>query len=597
VNFLCPACRTPLPTAAPAVVACAQCGVEVDLTRVDTAPGQARLWPEVDLSGEQLGNFKLVARLGSGGMGTVYSAEGLTGRCAVKVLSPSMAADPGLRERFRREAKALHAVLHRGVVRIIEEGSQNGFCWYAMEHVEGSDLRARLAQGPMPPQEVEALARELLDALAAVHDAQLVHRDVKPANILLSPTGARLCDFGIAHFDAATTLTESAALLGSLRYMAPEQRAGQTSAKSDLYALGLVLHEALAKGLPGEAELPFSTPRRLKRLIEALLQTAPRLRPESAHAAAKMIALPKRGQVPAAVLVASAVLGVAVFGSWAVVGTQVKPPEPLPRLLNPPPPAAQQATSEPVAVPNAAEPVTEAPVDAGAIASAAPDAGTFVVAEAAQGYPLTVLTPPEVMGGLSKETVTAVLDRHLAELASCYETGLKANPDLAGDVTVRFMVRAPDAEGRTPPVLRFVLRGAKPMAEVAPRVSKKKKAATQEPTEEQSGDELPTEAPPKVTPTFGAVADLTVDRATLQNKLVLSCILKRVAGWRFPFPRKPALVSATWTFAPTGGEQRLTPLKQAPLVKAKALRDEVKPADKSAKRAGKGDPKDVNTKN
>src|SRR5262245_6820292 len=209
MNFLCPACKTPPPVATPVVIACSQCGVEVDLTRVDTAPGQARLWPEVDLTGESLGTFKLTARAGSGGMGTVYVAEGLTGRCAVKVLSPQLAADPGLRERFRREAQALRKVQHPGVVHIIDEGTQNGFCWYAMEHVEGKDLRARITEGPMPYAEVETLARQLLDALGAVHDAQLVHRDLKPGNILLSVSGARLCDFGIARFDGATTLTES----------------------------------------------------------------------------------------------------------------------------------------------------------------------------------------------------------------------------------------------------------------------------------------------------------------------------------------------------------------------------------------------------
>src|SRR5690606_33230861 len=137
----------------------------------DTAPGQAKLWPEVDLTGETLGTFKLVSRAGSGGMGTVYVAEGLTGRAAVKVLSPQLAADPSLRERFRREAQALRAVQHPGVVHGVDERTKDGFCWYAMEHVEGTDLRARLMQGPLPPPEVEALARQLLDALAAVHSA------------------------------------------------------------------------------------------------------------------------------------------------------------------------------------------------------------------------------------------------------------------------------------------------------------------------------------------------------------------------------------------------------------------------------------------
>lgn len=315
MNFLCPACRTPLPVSAPEVVACTQCGVEVDLTRVDTAPGQARLWPEVDLVGEQLGAYTLTSRAGSGGMGTVYVAEGPAGRCAVKVLSAGLAADPALRERFKREAHALRTVQHANVVRILDEGSDRGFCWYAMEYVEGADLRARLLKGALTVFVVERLAREMLGALGAVHAAQLVHRDLKPGNILLSPQGARLCDFGIARVDGASTLTESAALLGSLRYMAPEQRSGHTSPRADLYSLGVVLHEALGGGLVGDGERP-STPRRLARLIDALLQTQPSRRPVDAAAALKLLEPPSRGLV--ATLAAAGVVGVAgaLFAAW-----------------------------------------------------------------------------------------------------------------------------------------------------------------------------------------------------------------------------------------------------------------------------------------
>ncbi len=518
MNFLCPACRTPLPAALPAVVACTQCGVEVDLTRVDTAPGQARLWPEVDLSGETLGNFKLLSRAGSGGMGTVYLAEGLAGRCAVKVLSAQMAADPGLRERFRREAQALRAVQHKGIVRIIDEGAENGFCWYAMEHVEGPDLRARLASsGPLPAAEVESIARDLLDALAAVHDAQLVHRDLKPANILLSSTGARLCDFGIARFDGATTLTESAALLGSLRYMAPEQRAGQTSPKSDLYALGLVLHEALTKSLPGETELPASTPRRLRKLIEQLLQSAPRLRPADARAAAAMIAVKQQSGLPRSVLVGAPLLVVAAFGAWAVLALQATPPVMVP--LPPPqlPPSAVIATAE-------------AANDAGAVPVADVEATPQVPPPTP--YSLTTLDDATVTGGLQTATVTEVLQAHLRDLSVCYEDERSRLPGLTGALAARFVVRAAPAQGRTPPVLRVVLAGGPP----APQ------------TKVLGTGTVGT------SPGIGRVTSVELLKTSLQDKLVIACVLEKIRTWRFPQPvGEPATIEATWHFAPTGG--------------------------------------------
>ncbi|MCA3010830.1 MAG: protein kinase, partial [Myxococcaceae bacterium] len=283
-NFLCPSCRTPLPRdPSQGLVTCTQCSVQVDLTRVDTAPGQARLWPEVDLRGETLGGHALRARLGSGGMGTVYEAESPAGRVvAVKVLSPMLAAEPALRERFRREVRSLTAVKHPRVVQLFEQGEDRGFCWYSMEQVAGADLRQRLEKGVMPPAEVEALAASLLEALSAVHDAGMVHRDLKPANVLLAPDGPRLCDFGIAQVSGATTLRESAALVGSLRSMAPEQRWGQADRRSDLFSLGVVLHECFSRGVPGEQPLPQGTPRHLAQFIERLTHQNPKRRPGSA---------------------------------------------------------------------------------------------------------------------------------------------------------------------------------------------------------------------------------------------------------------------------------------------------------------------------
>jgi serine/threonine-protein kinase len=327
MNFLCPACRTPLPGArVDLVVPCSACGVQVDLARVETAPGVARFSPEVDLTGETLGGFRLVGRLGAGGMGTVYAAEGSQGPCAVKVLSTLVAADPAVRARFRREAEALRQLQHPAIVRVLAEGEERGFCWYAMERVDGPDLRARLTKdGPLPWPEVEGLARRMLDALGAAHERGFIHRDVKPGNILLAPDGAKLCDFGIARLDGATTLTESAALIGSLRYMAPEQqRLGRAVAQSDLFALGLVLYEALAGDFPGERPLPPGVPARLRRLLTRLLAERIEDRPDGAEAARRL--LERRVPVGALAVGTSAVAALAAFLLLGPVATSQQPP-------------------------------------------------------------------------------------------------------------------------------------------------------------------------------------------------------------------------------------------------------------------------------
>lgn len=371
MNFLCPSCRTPLPREQTiGLVTCTQCSVQVDLTGVDTAPGQARLWPEVDLKGETVSGHALLQRLGSGGMGTVYEAESPVGApVAMKVLSPMLAAEPALRERFRREARALTKVKHPRVVQLFEEGEDKGFCWYSMELVKGLDLRHRLEKGVLSAAEVDALAVALLEALGAVHEAGVVHRDIKPANILLGPEGPRLCDFGIAQVSGATTLTESAALLGSLRYMAPEQRWGKADDRSDLYALGVVLHEALAGGVPGEQPLPGSVPAYLVRFIDKLTQQSPALRPSSAAEAMKLLTQWRSGALRRlaiggglAAVVLAGVIGAFVFG-----GSATETPEPVaPTPVNTTPPVAAPLVVDAGAAvePDAGAPTT---MDAGSL--------------------------------------------------------------------------------------------------------------------------------------------------------------------------------------------------------------------------------------
>lgn len=312
MSFLCPSCHTPLPPQRErTLLSCSGCGVSIDLRDVDTAPGAPGLSPERDLGGQVLGAYRLGARLGSGGMGIVYAAEGPEGAVAVKVLARGAASDPALRTRFRREAEALLALVHPAVVRVYAHGEHEGVAWYAMERLDGEDLARRLARGPLPAPEVQALAEQLLSGLACIHGRGLVHRDLKPSNVLLFPSGAKLCDFGVARVEGARTLTESAALVGSLAYMAPEQRRGRSSAASDLYALGVLLCEAATGRLPEELSLDELQPRRLRTLVTGLLAVRPEDRPASAEQArAMLVGAGSRGRPRQAALVVGLLVGV-----------------------------------------------------------------------------------------------------------------------------------------------------------------------------------------------------------------------------------------------------------------------------------------------
>ncbi len=367
MNFLCPSCRTPLPPpGANQSAGCTQCGVVVDLTGIDTAPGQARLWPQIDLVAETLGGFKLERTLGAGGMGAVYAATGPTGaQVAVKVLSPLLAAEPGLRERFRREAHALRALNHPGVVRILDQGEERGFCWYAMERIEGADLREVLKKGRMTALEAEKLARALLEALVAVHGAGLVHRDIKPGNILLAAAGPKLCDFGIARFDGQSTLTESAAILGSLRYMAPEQRWGKSGPLSDLYGVGVVLHEALFGGVPGEVATEGRVPEWMTDFVNLMVSVRAEDRPPSAQAALKVLAIFKsrRRRMVLTTLGMLAFVGLVAGGGVYALSVRTRAVE------LPPPPPVRVA---PVVIEVVDAGLPEVVVDAGVVVEPAP---------------------------------------------------------------------------------------------------------------------------------------------------------------------------------------------------------------------------------
>ena len=214
----------------------------------------------MDISpGTRLGPYEVVAHLGAGGMGTVYRARDtrLSRDVALKLLPSWASSDPRMRERLSREAHAISALSHPNICRLYDVGSSDGADYLVMELLVGETLAHRLARGPLPRDEALRIAGEIALALDAAHRVGIVHRDLKPANVMLTRDGARLLDFGLAKAfapstdtnaaTAASPLTGEGAMVGTMRYMAPEQvEGGEVDARTDVFAFGLVLYEMLA---------------------------------------------------------------------------------------------------------------------------------------------------------------------------------------------------------------------------------------------------------------------------------------------------------------------------------------------------------------
>src|SRR4051794_5179428 len=202
--------------------------------------------------GEAIGGFRIGSLLGRGGMGAVYLAthERLQRKVALKVLVPELAADAAFRERFIRESQLAALLEHPNVIPIYDADEVDGVLYLAMRYVEGSDLRTVLDdKGMLAPPRTVAIVEQVAAALDAAHGAALVHRDVKPANILLAQPGSQvyLSDFGLAKQRDAAGLTRTGTFMGSVDYCAPEQIEGlPVDGRADIYALGSVLHHCLA---------------------------------------------------------------------------------------------------------------------------------------------------------------------------------------------------------------------------------------------------------------------------------------------------------------------------------------------------------------
>ena len=208
--------------------------------------------------------YELGPVLGQGGMAKVHRGldRQLGRQVAIKVLAPPFDRDREFVERFQREARAAAGLSHPNIVAVFDSGSDDGTHYIVTELVEGETLADRLRRdGPMPQAEAVAVAVDIARALAAAHERGLIHRDIKPGNVMLLPDGrVKVVDFGIARAAGSDTLTNTGVVLGSTAYLSPEQASGQpVDERADLYALGCVLYEMLTGRVPFSADTPIAT--------------------------------------------------------------------------------------------------------------------------------------------------------------------------------------------------------------------------------------------------------------------------------------------------------------------------------------------------
>lgn len=266
--------------------------------------------PDLANPAGRIGPYRILERLGSGGMGEVFLAydERLDRRVAIKRIRLEAGGSSQRRERFRREARMAARLSHPAIVQVHDILEENGADYIVMEYVEGTSLREIVDRGPLPARRVVELACELADGLDAAHRAGIVHRDLKTENVLITPSGRpKIADFGIAkrllaEEEEEESLTADHTVLGTCRVMSPEQARGEpVDHRTDLFALGVLLYEALTAESPFQAEnslatlnrvihhrqtpvrdLAPATPQDLSDLVDRLLEKEPLLRPGSA---------------------------------------------------------------------------------------------------------------------------------------------------------------------------------------------------------------------------------------------------------------------------------------------------------------------------
>ncbi|HEY4932356.1 MAG TPA: protein kinase [Terriglobales bacterium] len=229
-------------------------------------------------SGTQLGPYEIQSPLGAGGMGEVYRARDtrLDRTVAVKILPSHLSDNPEAKKRFEREARSISSLNHPNICTLYDIGQQEGVDFLVMEFLEGETLADRLMKGPLPPEDVLKYGGEICEGLEKAHRSGVVHRDLKPGNIMLTKTGAKLMDFGLAKetmspsLDASALaavtsgqpLTEKGTIVGTFQYMSPEQLQGhEADARSDIFALGAVPYEMITgkRAFPGERQISVAS--------------------------------------------------------------------------------------------------------------------------------------------------------------------------------------------------------------------------------------------------------------------------------------------------------------------------------------------------
>ncbi|GII75692.1 hypothetical protein Sru01_06740 [Sphaerisporangium rufum] len=263
--------------------------------------------PISDQDPRELGQYRVVGRLGAGGMGSVYLAEGPTGLVAIKVIKPHLAHDPEFLRRFQREVAAARKVSRWCTAPVLDAQLDSAPLWLVTEYVPGLDLgRYVETHGPLTGAAGESLAVGIAVALAAIHQAGIVHRDLKPANVLLSPLGPRVIDFGISRALDTEQTTRTGQMMGTPGYMAPELFSGQVSPAADIFAWGCVVGAATSTTTPGrspytadnmmsafhrvmqeEPDLAGVEPR-LRELVRAALSRDPASRPTAEQLVAEL---------------------------------------------------------------------------------------------------------------------------------------------------------------------------------------------------------------------------------------------------------------------------------------------------------------------
>jgi len=272
-------------------------------------------------SGQILGSrYELVSRIAIGGMGEVWKAnDSVIGRTvAIKILKDEYMGDPGFRERFRAEARHAALVNHEGIANVFDFGEEEGSAYLVMELVPGEALSSILEREKiLPATKVLGFVAQTAAALHAAHQAGLVHRDIKPGNLLVTPDGTiKITDFGIARLADQVPLTATGQVMGTVQYLAPEQAGGKpASPATDVYSLGIVAYEALAGKRPfrGESQvaiamaqikeappaLPSSIPEPVRALVMSCMAKKPEGRPASADDLSQAALALARGDIEA----------------------------------------------------------------------------------------------------------------------------------------------------------------------------------------------------------------------------------------------------------------------------------------------------------